>query len=66
MINSYHKQSIKRVANDFIISAVSEDGTVEAIEKNNIIGVQWHPEVMNDILFFKMFIKTFFREEKER
>lgn len=65
-VNSYHKQSIKKVANDFVISAVSEDGTVEAIEKNNIIGVQWHPEVMNDILFFKMFIKTFFREEKEK
>lgn len=59
-VNSYHKQSIKNVANQFIISAKSDDGTIEAIEKGNIIAVQWHPEEMNDILFFEKFIKTFF------
>ena len=59
-VNSYHKQSIKDVANQFIISAKSDDGTIEAIEKGNIIAVQWHPEKMNDILFFKKFIDTFF------
>ena len=59
-VNSYHKQSIKKVANQFIISAKSDDGTIEAIEKGNIIAVQWHPEKMNDILFFEKFIKTFF------
>lgn len=59
-VNSYHKQSIKDVANQFIISAKSDDGTIEAIEKGNIIAVQWHPEEMNDILFFEKFIKTFF------
>ena len=32
-VNSYHKQSIKDVANQFIISAKSDDGTIEAIEK---------------------------------
>ncbi len=58
-VNSYHKQSIKDVANQFIISAKSDDGTIEAIEKGNIIAVQWHPEKMNDILFFKKFIDTF-------
>ena len=59
-VNSYHKQSIKDVASQFIISAKSDDGTIEAIEKGNIIAVQWHPEKMNDILFFEKFIKTFF------
>ena len=59
-VNSYHKQSIKDVANQFIISAKSDDGTIEAIEKGNIIAVQRHPEKMNDILFFKKFIDTFF------
>lgn len=58
-VNSYHIQSIKEVANQFIVSAKAEDGTIEAIENGNIIGVQWHPEQMNDILFFKTFIKTF-------
>lgn len=59
-VNSTHKQSIKRVAEGFIISAEAEDGTIEAIEKDNIIAVQWHPEKLNDLVFFKNFIKTFF------
>ena len=65
-VNSYHRQAIRNLASNFKVTAVSEDGIIEAIEDGNIIGVQYHPEVMNDILFFKMFIKTFFREEKER
>lgn len=60
-VNSFHKQSIKEVADKFIISAIAKDGTIEAIEKGNIIGVQWHPEIMNDTLFFEKFIKTFFK-----
>ena len=59
-VNSTHKQSIKKVADGFIVSAEAEDGTIEAIEKDNIIAVQWHPEQMNDMVFFKNFIKTFF------
>lgn len=59
-VNSFHKQSIKDAANGFTISAIAEDGTIEAIEKNNIIAVQWHPKQMGNILFFKNFINTFF------
>lgn len=59
-VNSFHKQSIKDVANGFNISAIAEDGTIEAIEKDNIIAVQWHPEQMKDFLFFQNFINTFF------
>lgn len=58
-INSYHFQAIKEVASSFKIAAISEDGIIEAIEKDNIIGVQWHPEEMKDIKFFEMFIQTF-------
>ncbi len=61
-INSFHKQSIKDTANGFTISAIAEDGTIEAIEKNNIVAVQWHPEQMGDLLFFKNFINTFFKK----
>ena len=59
-VNSFHKQSIKKLANNFIASAIAEDGTIEAIENGNIIAVQWHPEKMGDIIFFNNFIKTFF------
>ncbi|MEW9095720.1 MAG: gamma-glutamyl-gamma-aminobutyrate hydrolase family protein [Clostridiaceae bacterium] len=47
--NSFHHQSIKDLAPNFIISAFSNDGVVEAIENiqgTTIIGVQWHPEKM--------------------
>ncbi len=58
-VNSYHTQSIKKVADHFTVSAIAEDGTIEAIENGNIVAVQWHPEQMNDIIFFKTFINTF-------
>ena len=46
-VNTSHHQAVKDVAPGFIISALSEDGVVEAIEKEGaecIIGVQFHPE----------------------
>lgn len=58
-VNSYHRQAVKDVATGFQVSAVSEDGIIEAIEKENIIGVQWHPENMLDIKFFKKWIEEY-------
>lgn len=55
-VNSYHKQSVNKVAPGFKITAISSDGVIEAIETENIIAVQWHPEVVNDIKLFKKFI----------
>ena len=66
-VNTSHHQSVKDVAPGFVISAVSEDGIVEAIEKTDadcVIGVQFHPEAFvangNDSLLpiFSYFIKT--------
>lgn len=44
--NTVHHQSVKSTAPGFRVSAVSGDGTIEAIEyeKDFVIGVQWHPE----------------------
>lgn len=58
-VNSYHSQSIKDLAPNFNVTAVSNDGTIEGIEKGNIIGVQWHPEVLQDVKLFKKFIEEF-------
>lgn len=55
-VNSYHQQSVKDLAPNFKIGAISSDGIVEAIEKDNILAVQWHPEVLNDRKLFEKFI----------
>jgi putative glutamine amidotransferase len=46
-VNSRHHQSVARVAPEFVVTAVSPDGVVEAIERPDrtfCVGVQWHPE----------------------
>lgn len=58
-VNSYHRQCIRKLAPVFRVTASSDDGIIEAIEYNNIVGVQWHPEILNDINFFRTFIETF-------
>ena len=48
-VNSYHHQSINRIAPGFRISAYSNDGIAEAIEglgHEYTLGVQFHPENM--------------------
>ena len=52
-VNSAHHQAINKIAPGFRISAVSEDGVIEAIEREQeedhpfIQLVQWHPERMD-------------------
>lgn len=50
-VNSYHHQAVKDLAKDFVVSARSSDGIVEAVEyrdlsKRWIVAVQWHAEAM--------------------
>ncbi len=50
LTNSYHHQAVKDLAPGFIVSARAKDGIIEAIEDRNgsILGVQWHPECMEE------------------
>lgn len=50
MTNSFHHQAIARLAEGFNVSAMSSDGIIEGIEKDNIIAVQWHPEKNSDFV----------------
>lgn len=59
-VNSFHHQAINKVAQNFKVTATSEDGIIESIEYNNILGVQWHPEQMMDIEFFRKYIELYF------
>ena len=45
--NSWHHQSIRRVADGLQVTAVAPDGVIEAVEvpgQRYALGVQWHPE----------------------
>ena len=46
-VNSRHHQAVGDVGKSFVVSAVSPDGIIEAIERPGAdfcVGVQWHPE----------------------
>ncbi len=50
MINSFHHQAIKDIAEGYKVIASSSDGVIKAIEKDDysfLVGVQWHPEMLN-------------------
>lgn len=63
-VNSFHHLAIKDVAKGFKVSAISKDGVIEGIEREEgslLLGVQWHPECLTNnegkmLDLFKYFI----------
>ena len=50
-VNSLHHQGIEMIGRNLHSIALAEDGLIEAIEGTNntfLLGVQWHPEELND------------------
>ena len=59
-VNSNHRYHITNLAKNIIISAISNDNIIEAIEVPNkkfMLGVQWHPEhlLKNNVEWLKLF-----------
>ncbi len=63
-VTSYHGQAVDRLGSGLIVTGVSEDGVIEAIESElsaesdrvfGTVGVQWHPEVRTDDIQMKIF-----------
>lgn len=51
MVNSFHHQTINKVADGFVSNVISKDGVIEGIESVDykfMIGVQWHPEMLHN------------------
>ena len=50
-VNSFHHQAVKETGDKFRVVAKSPDGIIEAMESSeykSIIGVQWHPECLDE------------------
>ncbi len=51
-VNSFHHQSIRKIADGLTLAATASDGLAEAITKEDypfFLGVQWHPEDLSKI-----------------
>ncbi len=51
-VNSIHRQGIGRLATGIRAVAWADDGSVEAVESEGdsaFLGVQWHPEILEDL-----------------
>ena len=57
LVNTYHHQSVKKIAPGFVASAIAPDGVIEAFEASfyPAAGVQFHPEkiVYDDDKYFE-------------
>lgn len=57
-VNSYHHWAVDSLADGLTIVARADDGIVEAIEGEGVLGVQFHPELFaskGDTTFLKIF-----------
>ncbi|MFF1627386.1 gamma-glutamyl-gamma-aminobutyrate hydrolase family protein [Streptomyces sp. NPDC058272] len=51
-VPTYHHQAVDRLGEGLLVSAHAADGTVEAVELPGpawVLGVQWHPEMGEDL-----------------
>jgi putative glutamine amidotransferase len=64
LVNSYHHQGIKELAEQLACAATAEDGLIEAVTmpgKRFVLAVQWHPEFIyhkddKNMALFKEFV----------
>jgi putative glutamine amidotransferase len=59
-VNTFHHQAVRDLAPGLVVTAVADDGVIEAYERPDgpfLVAVQWHPELMwhKDRTFLKLF-----------
>jgi gamma-glutamyl-gamma-aminobutyrate hydrolase PuuD len=59
-VTSHHHQALGRVGEGLVPAAWAEDGTLEAVEdpsRRFVVGVQWHPEALEDAALFEALVE---------
>jgi putative glutamine amidotransferase len=60
-VATYHHQAVAAVAGPLVASGWADDGTIEAVERDDgpwTLGVQWHPEVVGGEPLFAAFVEA--------
>lgn len=57
-VNSFHHQAVDQPGDGVNLCAQADDGVVEAIEGAGFLGVQWHPEALDQDPSFKWLCET--------
>ncbi|MEU2543756.1 gamma-glutamyl-gamma-aminobutyrate hydrolase family protein [Streptomyces iakyrus] len=60
-VPTYHHQAVDRLGEGLIPSAYAADGTVEAVELPSadwVLGVQWHPEMGEDVRVMRALVEA--------
>jgi putative glutamine amidotransferase len=68
-VKSHHHQGFGRVGEGLRVSALAEDGTIEAVEATDrrfAFGVLWHPEAGEDMKLFEALVAEAERYRAER
>lgn len=58
LVNSFHHQAVGDLGINLKLAACAADGTIEAVEADDhpfFIGVQWHPECLQDTTSLRLF-----------
>lgn len=66
--NSLHHQAIKQVGKGLKVNARAEDGVIEGVElpgKRFVLGVQWHPEHLQDEQGMRALFEEFVKAAKQ-
>jgi len=58
MVNSFHRQAVLKVPDNFSVSATSEDEVIEGMESRHgsiLLGLQFHPEMLPEKIWGRFF-----------
>jgi putative glutamine amidotransferase len=60
-VPTYHHQGLDRIGAGLVVTGWADDGTVEAVEDPSLpffVGLQWHPEVGEDLTIFASLVEA--------